>query len=299
MIGIEAIRITPEIMSRIGEIDEFKGLWAGLERYSTGLQALSDVAEHGENFRKVFGPLQEQTITLEMIGLIHAMQVRDKSSSFIRTGETQLSFMKDGVLIGALDVAAPEDIEPLLQKLIGWLNEALEREDFHPLLSAAIFTAVFLQLSPYQEGNLRVARFLVLLIMLKSGYAYAPYVPLDKIMNARAEEVYGALAHNQESLEAGALDWSVWLTCFFGVLQGQAETLRDRLAHKEEEISNMPTLSARILALFEEHKRLQMKQIITLTRGRRATLKLRLGELVDGGYLKRHGKARATWYALV
>jgi DeoR/GlpR family transcriptional regulator of sugar metabolism len=56
--------------------------------------------------------------------------------------------------------------------------------------------------------------------------------------------------------------------------------------------------SARILALFQQHQRLQMKEIITLTNGRRATIKLRLNELSEAGYLKRYGAGRSTWYAL-
>ena len=137
------------------------------------------------------------------------------------------------------------------------------------------------------------------LVMLKSGYAYAPYVTLDKIMNDRAEVLYKALSHNQDSLEAGTPDWSEWLRCFFIMLQDQAETLHKRLRTKDHEVAEMPTLSANILALFEQHKRLQMGEIVKLTRGRRATVKIRLNELLEAGYLKRHSNGRSTWYGLV
>ena len=71
------------------------------------------------------------------------------------------------------------------------------------------------------------------------------------------------------------------------------------MLEKNKELSHLPTLSARILKLFEHHNRLQMKQIVKLTNGRRSTIKLRLGEMVDEGYVKRYGNARATWYSLV
>ena len=83
------------------------------------------------------------------------------------------------------------------------------------------------------------------------------------------------------------------------LLQDQKETLHQRLYAKETELRGLSELSAKIMGLFKEHKRLQMKEIITLTYGRRATIKLRLHELVDGGYLMRHGAGRGTWYALV
>jgi DNA-binding Lrp family transcriptional regulator len=60
----------------------------------------------------------------------------------------------------------------------------------------------------------------------------------------------------------------------------------------------LPTLSGKIMKLFEDNQRLQMTQILKMTRAKRSTLKLRLHELVDAGYLKRYGQARSTWYSL-
>jgi DNA-binding IclR family transcriptional regulator len=44
---------------------------------------------------------------------------------------------------------------------------------------------------------------------------------------------------------------------------------------------------------------MSMKEIERLTRGKRSTLKLRLKELVEQGYLMRHGQARSTWYSRI
>jgi len=187
----------------------------------------------------------------------------------------------------------------LLAKLCGWVNDSLDGEALHPLLVAAVFMSVFLQIAPFEEGNLRVVRFLLILILLKAGYTYAPYVSLTPIMDERGDEFYEALNANQDSLEAGKPDWSAWLGFFLGVLEVQKDTLYARLYGKETELNNLPALSARIMALFKAHQRLQMKEIITLTRGRRATIKLRLTELLEAGYLRRHGQGRGTWYSLV
>jgi Fic family protein len=82
------------------------------------------------------------------------------------------------------------------------------------------------------------------------------------------------------------------------VLRKQKETLEQRINEKEKALTHLPTLSGRIMKLFEDNQRMQIHQIIKLTRGRRSTVKLRLGELVEGGYLKRYGQARSTWYSL-
>ena len=167
------------------------------------------------------------------------------------------------------------------------------------MVVTGVFLAVFLQVSPFVQGNLRVGTFLVMLLMLKNGYAYAPYVSLDKLISDKADMVERSLAHNQESLETGRADWSRWLLCFLTLLQDQKDVLDQKLRQPETDLSHLPTLSAGIMALFKDHQRLQMKEILFFTKARRSTVKVRLQELVDQGFLKRHGQARSTWYALV
>lgn len=298
MLGAEKIQITPRLLIRISDIDQFKGLWAGLERYTTGLNLIGDVAAYGQAFHTMLGPLQDRPIDAEVLCMLHAGLQRGERSGF-RTEAHSLEIMKDGALIGALETAEPEQIAPLLDKLLIWTQKALGEGALHPLIVIAVFVAVFLQICPFVDHNQRLARLLVTLLMLKAGYVYAPYVPLDPVMNEEAEAIFTALRHNQESLEAGRPDWSEWLECFLGLLQTQKNTLAERLEVRTGELAQMPALSAKILALFEQQARLQMKEIIKLTGGRRATIKLRLGELVEAGLLRRHGQARATWYSLV
>lgn len=299
MLGINAIKITPQVLRQVSDIDEFKGLWKGLDRHTTGLQLLGDVADYGSKFEAVLKPLRDQPITPDIVRVLHASQMGEKGLSDYKGSIVSLSVPNAQSPMGDIHTAEAQDVEPLLSKLCAWVNDSLESEALHPLLVAAVFMSVFLQIAPFEEGNMRVVRFLLILILLKAGYMYAPYVSLTAIMDERGSEFYAALNANQDSLEAGAPDWSSWLAFFLGVLQSQKDILHARLYGKKTELSNLPALSARIMVLFKEHQRLQMKEIIKLTRGRRATIKLRLSELLEAGYLVRHGQGRGTWYALV
>lgn len=298
MLGMDDIRITPETLLSACEVDEFKGLWNALDKHTTGLNLLGDVAGHGSNFKQVLGPLKDQAITVDIIRILHGLQTGGRGVSPYKSETKPLEIMNGAGVAGEIETAAPEQVEKLLTKLVTWLNKTMEEGEQHPLISIAAFTAVFLQISPFDEGNMKTARFLVLLLMLKSGYSYAPYLPLDKIMSDEGGPIFRALRHNQESLEQGKPDWSMWLRCFFIVLRKQKEALEKRINEKEKALTHLPTLSGRIMKLFEDNQRMQIHQIIKLTKGRRSTVKLRLGELVDGGYLKRYGQARSTWYSL-
>ena len=59
----------------------------------------------------------------------------------------------------------------------------------------------------------------------------------------------------------------------------------------------LPTLSLEILKLLKENDRLTIAEIVKQTGANQNTLKVRLRELVNEGRVKRHGKARATWYS--
>lgn len=299
MLGTKAIIITPDILAKACEIDEFKGLWTGLERHSTGLNMLKEVAEFGSDFKKVLNALKDQPLTVSMIRTLHATLMKEQGMARFKTSANLMRVAKDEHTVGWIETAPPEEAEALLEKLVTWANETLEKRDLHPLLAISVFAAVFLQISPFEFENMKTARFLATVLLLKAGYSYAPYAPLDKIMNERAEIIYQALQMNQQSLESGRPDWSTWLNCFLLVLREQKNILYTRMFEKDKDMAHLPTLSGKILKLFEHHNRLQMKQIIKLTKGRRSTIKLRMNEMVDQGYLKRYGNARSTWYSLV
>lgn len=280
-------------------VDEFKGAWTALENHTTSLQILGDVSSFGRNLKDVSGLWQTQPIDEEMLCKLHTLFSGAKSISTYRQGPHTLNIRRGDSVIGSLETATPEEIRALMPRLVKWVGEALEKGEIHPLFAIAIFTAVFLQLCPFERGNQKLARVLIILLMLKSGYHYAPYSLLDHLFSERADAYFNALKHTQETLASGRVDWDVWIGFFLEVLGGQKSVLQKRLEKGRPEIANMPSLSTKVLKLFEQHERLSMKEIERLTRGKRSTLKLRLGELTDEGYLVRHGKARATWYSRV
>ena len=280
-------------------VDEFKGAWAALENHTTSLQLLGDVSNFGRNFREVVGALQNKPLDEDILFTLHSLFSGSKKSSGYRSAPHRLNIYEGNKIIGHLDTATPEEIQALMPRLISWTESALAEGKIHPLFVIAIFTAVFLQLCPFENGNQKLARLLIILLMLKSGYSYAPYSTLDHLFSENANQYFKALEHTQSTLAAGKVDWDMWLDFFLKILCEQKNILQARIEKKRPEITNMPSLSTKILKLFDKEERLSMKEIERLTRGKRSTLKLRLGELVNDGYLIRHGKARATWYSKV
>ena len=299
MLNLDKVKISPQTLNLIAQIEAFKGEWEALERHTTALQTLGDVAGFGQKFKQVIKPWQHKPLTADILCTLHGIVTGSKTPSQYRTKHFPLVIQQGSNIIGALDTSEPEDISALMDKLVPWVQETLESEKHHPLLVIALFTSVFLQISPFETGNHRLIRLLVVLLMFRAGFSYAPYASLDRIIIAKSQDYYDVLRHTQETLENGRTDWEPWLQFFLSVLEEQKDELRGKLESGGDRLAAMPELSAQVMTLFENHKRLSMKEIIDLTKGRRSTLKLRLGELVDEGYLKRHGQARSTWYSRI
>jgi len=90
MLGINKIKIGSALLLQVTDIDEFKGLWRGLDRHTTGLQLLGDVADYGANFKQVLGPLEEHLITIDMIRAVNASQLGQNGVSDLKTTPNQL-----------------------------------------------------------------------------------------------------------------------------------------------------------------------------------------------------------------
>lgn len=297
MLNLDKIRISPQTLQLISEIDSFKGAWAALEKHTTTLNLLGDVAHFGRTFKSVLEPLQNKEITEDMARQLHRIATASKEKSVYRNADVPLTIQKDGRVFGRLETAPPDEAAALMGKLIPWLNEAMNEKKHHPLIVISLFTSVFLQISPFEKGNQKLSRLLMTLLMFKAGYSYAPYVALEPLLNERLEEYYKTLAAVQESLQSGRADWEPWLIFTLNWLKDQKDVLARKLDAGGDAMAAMPALSTKVLKLFEDHDRLSMKEIERLTRGRRSTLKLRLGELVEHGHIVRHGQARSTWYA--
>ncbi len=298
MLKAKSIPLTQNLVKSIGEIDEFKGAWAALERYSTALNLIGDFANFGQNFKAITDPWKNRALDEDMLLKLHKA-INSGDGGLYKLRYQPLIVQQDDVIYGALDTAAPEEAEGLTQNLMQWLDKTLTEQDVHPLLAIGLYVAIFLQIAPFETGNQKLIRMMVTLLLIRAGYTYTPYSQLDEIWTARSEACYAALKTLQDSIEEGRPQWEPWLDVFFDILRAHKSRMKDRMEKKAGEMGKMPVLSVKVMGLFRQHERLQMKEIERLTKGRRATLKLRLNELVDQGYLRRHGQARSTWYSLV
>jgi Fic family protein len=297
MLNIRALQLSQDSIVTIAAIDRFQGRWEALEAHTTSLQLLGDVAAHGKDVRAVFEAFRALPVNADMA--LKLNMALTKGAGALRAQDVPEAFMDGDVRIGTLETPPPDQAGALFAKLMEWLAKNLEDEGIHPLPVIAVFAGVFYQLAPFAADNQRTLRQLLTLLMFRKGYSYAPYALLEAPKGEEAARFYGEIYKLKAGVENGAADWAGWTQYMLEVLAVRQNDLAARLEKDRSGMGGLPELSRKILKLFARHERLGMRDIERLTKGARATLKLRLTELVEEGYLKRHGQARATWYSKI
>jgi hypothetical protein len=133
------------------------------------------------------------------------------------------AFDDSGKQVGIVfETASPFDTPRLMAELVAWLAEAHELQRLHPLLMIGIFTEVFLEIHPFQDGNGRLSRILTTLLLLKAGYAYVSYSSLESMIENSKEGYYLALCQTQGTIRSEAPNWQPWLTFFLRLAAAEA-----------------------------------------------------------------------------
>jgi len=185
-----------------------------------------------------------------------------------------------------------------MAELVAWLNEVRELKRLHPLLIVAIFTVVFLEIHPFQDGNGRLSRILTTLLLLQAGYVYVPYSSLESVIEQSKEGYYLALRQTQGTILTDAPNWQPWLMFFLRALQQQVRRLAFKVEREKIVLATMSELAIAILDHARDHGRVTMGTMVKVTGASRNTLKEHFRNLVEKNLIRQHGGGRSTWYGL-
>ncbi|WP_372764217.1 Fic family protein [Litorivivens sp.] len=346
-LNTDTLQITPEILSLIAELDEFKGAWRAIGTLApdrlSALRRVATIESIGSSTRIEGSRLSDQEVALllnnieikkfdtrdeqEVAGYADVMSMIFNSADHIDLTENHIrqlhgellayspkderhrgnykthpnnisAFDADGKEVGVVfETASPFDTPRLMTEIVMWTQGALETKRLHPLLVIAVFTVVFLEIHPFQDGNGRLSRVLTTLLLLRSGYAYVPYSSLESVIEQSKEGYYLALRNTQGTIRTESPNWQPWVQYFLRALKKQKQRLEVKIEREHILRAKMPELSIKILEFAAEHGQLTVSQLVELTGANRNTIKKHLQNLVANQQLAQHGKGKGTWYS--
>ena len=284
---------------------EVEALLSNLDSQSFANRDEEEVAGYASVMETVFENARDIPLTVNYIKQLHGQLLQHSQKDVRHRGEYKTlsnsveAFTPEGESVGVIfQTATPFDTPRLMDELIEWTNTALEEKSLHPLLVIAVFTVVFLEIHPFQDGNGRLTRVLTTLLLLQAGYAYVPYSSLESVIEANKEGYYLALRQTQGTIRTQTPDWQPWVTYFLQSLVKQKQKLDAKIKRERILLGDLPELSVQILEVAREHGRVTVNDAEKATGANRNTIKDHIKSLVKNGHLERHGAGRGTWYSL-
>jgi Fic family protein len=108
---------------------------------------------------------------------------------------------------------APEQLAPAMAELVGFMNES----EMRPLIRTALTHVEFEALHPFEDGNGRIGRMLITLMLWKLGIISQPNFFVSGYFEAHKDEYIAKM----RAVSADG-DWTGWIVFFLQAMHAQA-----------------------------------------------------------------------------
>lgn len=340
------IKIDQQILSKIGKIDEFKGLWQGglrlspqilsrlkqsvlitssgastriegsklsdeeVARLLRGLHAKPPVGRDQEEVAgyadllgrildnyKTFKLTEGQILQFHDILLKFSEKDKNHKGKYKSTDNEVIIMSEQGEKVLMFKPSPAYLIKKEMDDILFWTNEEFEKGQTHPLMVLANFIFEFLAIHPFADGNGRLSRSLTNLLMLKSDYAYIPYISMEEIIEERRPEYYLALRATQKNHKTDHEDLAPWTNFLLDVLIEQAERAR-KVMQSDQPEKLLSEKQLKIYSLFDKKNTLSKGEIFELLDKSMPEVSIRqaLSRLIILKLIERIGAGRSTRY---
>lgn len=189
--------------------------------------------------------------------------------------------------------ATPEAVESLCQTY----NESIRQGVFSPLLCVAQFVFDFVSIHPFVDGNGRMSRLFMLLLLYQNGYLVGKYSSLEGKIECTKQTYYEVLRESSAGWAVRENDYLPFVTYFLGIVLSCYRELDEKLSIVNASNSNEDLIrDCLVKAIVPISKREIERSCPTLST---RTIERTLQKMVKEGAVLKIGAARATCYQLV
>lgn len=245
----------------------------------------------------------ERPLTESVIKELHAVLMKGMQFSMAKGGQGQLiqkkihvgkyKMLPNHVLTMSGKIhhyTEPLHVKEEMEKLLEWLHSA---KNLEPIEKAAVFHYRFVAIHPFDDGNGRMARLLMNLILMKAGY---PPCIIKRIHRKIYLEMLATVDQKktfEPFIEFVAKELFETLEMMFSILEGKEKAIEEVRTFNRVERENL------IINLLGNEE-LSVGQIhYKLSQIPRPTLKSDLKKLVKAAKIKRKGRGKGVLYSRV
>ena len=160
---------------------EVARILAGLSTQSFTTRDEQEVAGYAFLMNEIYDSWEEMPLTENIVKQMHSLLLRfsDKDERhrgcYKNVENSVAAFDHAGHVVGVVfETASAFETPALMKELIEWTNRQFLERNLPPVIVIGMFTAAFLAIHPFQDGNGRLSRAFTTLLMLRAGYGYVP-----------------------------------------------------------------------------------------------------------------------------
>jgi len=191
-------------------------------------------------------------------------------------------------------------VNSLLLELLDWVEK--QKKVLHPVLLAGIIHYEFVSIHPFSDGNGRVTRLLVKLLLDLLDYDFRGCLVLDTYYWQNTSQYYQNLKQADNYLDQRKADLTDWLTYFIEGFYLVSKDLERKVsivtANQEDETIVLNDQEMQILDFVNRFGQINLSEALDILQVPERTIQRRLKNLVEKNILEVGGKGKNTVYKL-
>lgn len=190
------------------------------------------VAGYRDALDMVVEPGEHLTLSVSLIRQLHAMlyaHLPHEGGRWRPTNKDIVERDKNGKRIGILYHTVPvSELPAAMEKTIALYHEAITK-GIDPLLAIAAVTLDFMCVHPFSDGNGRIVRLLMLLMLANNGYNTGQLVSIEKILADDKAAYWHAWKSSVKGWHEGKHDPMPWINFFLKTLIRAGELMEQKV----------------------------------------------------------------------
>lgn len=201
---------------------------------------------------------------------------------------------KDGNEFVLFTPLSPWETPDAVEELCRSYNQIRETGTVDSLILIPVFIHDFLCIHPFNDGNGRLSRLLTALLLYQNGYMVGKYISIESKIATNKSLYYNVLEECQEGWHENQEDATPFIKYLLRIILAAYRDFEERVELVSPKKSALETAKQAVdmkIGKFTKSDILELCPSLS-----RASVENSLKQLVDQGYLKRHGSGRSTFY---
>lgn len=229
-----------------------------------------------------------ETITRNIFLELHSRVLKDiRPDAGSLRSEMSAIFNQAGVAVYI--PPSPTDISKLVDQLLEYINSNDEK---FPLLTAFISHLIFEKIHAFLDGNGRVGRLLIALVLKAKGWDFTFTVPFEEYLDQHKDEYYFHLDRGMKNTNEYLF---FMLDAFFKEIEEIKKQVDEGLIKKDQPF--LPPRQDEIYNIIKDHTSISFDMIRRrFLQVPERTLRYDLKKLVDADLIEKSGETRGRYY---